>query len=389
MNHVSLPTFSNKSIPHIEPGLDLTMLPADVMPNIFNRLSATDFLRLVYTTKKVYFLAQPYLRDLATRKLDAFEPESLDASIRRLAPLFRTGCLHISGEAWLDLLKKAGNAGIDRELIETLVFSFAPDDTKLPTLPILQETAPVAYPFMYPWDTDHLALNRESAMRTICENGLAEMIGVEMQNTDCAATTRQLSLRPGWKGLVKIFGQLDICDQIKSLASIRVGPSSGENILLAFKKLSAPHLAALVAADNFIFSPDDFREEEIDCYYNALANVCTLPPAPGKDSFLLSLCKKNSFSWFPGFLPWRENWRGPCNLMFRLLAIEARKDKPADIEAWSNSVKDKALISFITQKELNHFVKKLNNRMDHGMRLELAVSEWIDENREPGKCVIS
>jgi hypothetical protein len=74
--------------------------------------------------------------------------------------------------------------------------------------------------------------------------------------------------------------------------------------------------------------------------------------------------------------------------MFRLLAYEARKDQTADIEAWSNPAKDKVLKKFITQKELNHFVKKLNSRMDREMPLELAVSKWIDENQEPGKCVI-
>jgi hypothetical protein len=75
--------------------------------------------------------------------------------------------------------------------------------------------------------------------------------------------------------------------------------------------------------------------------------------------------------------------------MFRLIAIEARKDKPADMEAWSNPVADKALKMFITRKELTHFVKKLDARMDQDMRLEDAVSMWIDENRNAGSCVIS
>ena len=175
MNHVSLITSSNKLIPDIELDLDLTTLPGDVMPNIFNRLPATDFLGLACTSKKVNCLVQPCLRDLATHKLDAFEPEALDASIYRFAPLFRTGCLHISDEAWLDMLKKAEDAGIDRELIETLLFSFSADDTKLPKLPTLprpQETAAFATPSMYPLAQDHSARNRKSAMRTIFFEGV-------------------------------------------------------------------------------------------------------------------------------------------------------------------------------------------------------------------------
>lgn len=392
MNHVSLTTSSTKPIRHIEPDLSLTTLPADVMPNIFNRLSpATDFFGLACTSKEVHCLVQPWLRDQAIHILDTFNPEFLERSINRLTPLFRTGCLHIFDQAWLDMLTRARDKAIDRELIETLLVSFAADDTKLPKLPTMpkpQEIAAVAYPHPYPLEEDHSAWNRTFATKVIVEAGISEMMEADRYVTDPTLKTRQVSKRPGWERLVEIFMQIDICDQIKLLLRVQVREFDNANILLAFEELVAAHLTTLIATDCFIFPPDDFRAEEIDRYYNVLADVYTLAPSQGENSFFHSLSKKNSFSWFPDFLHWKENWRGPCNLMFRLLAYEARKDQTADIEAWSNPAKDKVLKKFITHKELNHFVKKTNSRMDRGMRLELAVSKWIDENQDPGKCVI-
>jgi hypothetical protein len=71
--------------------------------------------------------------------------------------------------------------------------------------------------------------------------------------------------------LVEIFKKIDIRDQIKLLLKVQVREFDNANILLAFKELVAAHLATLIAADCFIFPPDDFRAEEIDRYYNVLA----------------------------------------------------------------------------------------------------------------------
>ena len=142
-----------------------------------------------------------------------------------------------------------------------------------------------------------------------------------------------------------------------------------------------------MTADAYVFSPDDFRHDEIDRYYNTLADVYPLGPSQDEKSDLLSLRKK-SFLWFSSFLSWKQNWRRPCNRIFRLLADETHGNRTVEKAAPSTSVKDNVVSTFPTSEELNHFVKKLNVRMGRGIRLDAAVSTWLDENHS-GKCVIS
>jgi hypothetical protein len=86
--------------------------------------------------------------------------------------------------------------------------------------------------------------------------------------------------------------------------------------------------------------------------------------------------------------PWRQDRRGNCNFLFRL-AYEIRTNLSGNLKTLSNAVRVQIESGFLTTADLKDFTMKLTVRIDRGMLMEDAVSIWIDENLDPGSCVIS
>lgn len=118
-----------------------------------------------------------------------------------------------------------------------------------------------------------------------------------------------------------------------------------------------------------------------------LADFYTYAPAVGERAGFVSMFSERQ-SNFPDYFPWKESTPGMCKFVFRLLAAEIRGNK-ARPDARSSVIESSALRRFITRKELDHFARNLNSRMDRGMTLENAVGKWLDDSRADGKCAIS
>lgn len=394
MNPTSSAPSLKSAAAQIQEDSTLTALPQDVMPNIFERLPASNFFALACASKQVCRLVEPWLRSEAERKLGAFSPASLKNSIQNLAPLFRTGCHHISEVAWLKLLKAAADSGIDSDSIEMLLFAFATDDTKvskLPTLPKFRTLSEFMRPYGTPgfWTVDMEPQTKNiDQMANIFILSVEEMIKAERSRGGLAEKTRQLSDRRGWKILTRIFSEFDSVRQKGLLLQVKPFKSDSAAIHLAFDELVAAHLTSLNRLPWFVFYPADFPYGEIENYSNMLADVYSLTPPQGGTSYLLSLCK-DGLRHFRANIPWRRHSCGLAKLMFRVLAYEIRRNRTLGLADHADDLQSVIVKSFITPKELNHFTSELNSRMDRGMRLETAVDQWMDEMTNPGECVIS
>jgi hypothetical protein len=391
MNPSSTATLSKNTVLWMQDNYTLTTLPEDISPQIFGRLPVSSFFSLACTSKQAYCLVEPRLRCEAETRLGKFSPALLKESVQVLAPLLRTGFHHISEDAWRQLFEAAANKEIGGDLMEMLLFSFAADDEMLEKLPLFEKLSGYmrhhqkfigrnAYKEWPKYIVDaeqfYFSISRE------------EMIKAERLGCVLVGKRRQLSDRRGWKISTRIFSQFDVALQQKLLLQLKPADKNNVHINLAFEKLVVVHLASMKSFPPFIFWPNASRQGEIESYSDMLADVYSLTSPQTETSYLIALCKNGLYS-LPANVSWRKLMHGPAKLLFRLLAYEIRNSQAPDPTGRVNNLQSRFVKSFITPAELDHFSREINACRGRGVALETAVDEWMNENHEPEKCVIS
>ena len=368
----------------------LTSMLPDVLPNIFSRLPVSDLLTFSRLNKEARQASETLLMPKAIGLFDNFNVDEYQDSLERLAAFFRNGCAGISDENWLALLNKTAAQGIDRELFEVLLFAFAADDIALPAIPALPKlhqkpSVQTSYGEVIP--DRGFESRRSAARKLIFQIGAREMFDVARCNNDPTANKRSVVERRGWTKLTAVFKECVTAAQVWLLSTIQPSVFDAPEIHLAFEELVIAHIAKLAKDRDFVFPPDDYSRNQLDGYYTVLADFYTYAPAVGERACFVSMFSERQ-SNFPDYFPWKESTPGTCKFVFRLLAAEIRENK-ARPEARSSVIESSALRRFITRKELDHFARNLNSRMDRGMTLENAVGKWLDDSRADGKCAIS
>jgi hypothetical protein len=391
MDKASSATFSGNTVHQIEDEGPLTTLPGDIYPQIFERVPVSSFFSLICTSKQAYCWVESRLGCVADTKLDTFSPATLKKSVKQRAPLLRHGTYHISEGAWEKLCRAAANNAINGDILEMLLFSFAAEDDVLEKLPLFPKLAGFLRLYLpqrlmnknndiEKMDTDRIA--------EICILSVKAMIKAERLRCDLAGKIRQLSDRRGWKIATRIFSEFNVPRQKELLLQLKPDKSASANIHHAFEKLVVVHLAAMKSFPSFLFWPNPSLPGEIKSYSDMLADVYSLPSPQSETSYLMALCKNEGLRLSANvsrsmLLP------EPCKLLFRLLASEIRKNQTPGPTGRANDLQSCVVKSFITPKELEHFSRRINSRMDQGVRLEIAVDEWMNEIPELEKCVIS
>lgn len=377
---------------HSAETITLTSLIPDVLPNIFSRLPVSDLLNFGRLNKEARQTCATLLIPEAIRLFDDFNVDDCQNSLARLGAFFRNGCANITDQNWQALLNKTAANGIDHQLLEVLLFACTPENIVAPTIPALLKLQEEPSTEDSPWDsfTDpEYDSCRYAARESVFQISAMEMFEVARCNNNPTTSSRSIVERRGWTKLTALFEECNTDSQVRILSCIQPRNDDASAIHLAFEELVIAHIRRLEEDRGFVFGPENYLKECVDAYHTVLADFYALAPAAGERACFLSIFSKSP-SNFPYFLHWKKSTRGTSTFAFRLLAAEIRGNKSNKLQSRAQSfdIEKLALPTFISRKDLDHFAKKLNARMDRGMTLEHAVSKWLDDSAA-GKCAVS
>jgi hypothetical protein len=383
MDRTSSGTATVGSVATLRDTSDPVMLPNDVLPNIFSRLPAPELFALASVSREIQTLTQPLLGDAADSELRACSPLDLQKSLQHLAALLHVAGHHISDQAWTDFLQGVEAICIDPRLVNFLLLSLARDDAALRKR---ADVVALANSTM-----SHREINGPETARLICAAGMKQLMSMERLGRVGNAMPNQLSHRRGWKQLAHLFRLFTPKNQVDVLLQLKARNSDGANIRAAFDELLATHVAGLVESGRFMLLHRSLAGEPAkrSAYFGILSDAYTMAASPDQLTYFQQACQQTMQPTGIASEPWRRSGRENCNFLFRALAYEIRTNLTENLKTYSFAIRRELQLFFLTGAEVNDFTKKLNVRMDQGMPLEDAVSLWIDENRNPGSCVIS
>jgi hypothetical protein len=381
MDRTSSIGFSQNAIQSLEHDSTPVTLPRDVLPNIFSRLPVSDLFAWASVNKQVQHSMQALLAEAAAQELRALCLDKPGDVVERLSVLLRRGGHHVSNEDWTNFLR--GFPFIGQLLFVALLETLARPEAAIRRHP---DTIESAHHRVHPgkfYDLKFATLHYAAVIK--------QLMRVERMGSIDNAKPVQPSTRHDWKQLFDIFRIFSPSAQIELLLHVKPREMDGENSGLAFDELVAIHL-------DFLAKPDSFADTnrllwqgppaKRAAYFDILSNAYKMARAPDQPTYFQEICLSKTYVGLAP-KPWREDTPEHCRFVLRLLAYETRTNLVRNPKTFTHAIKSQVEGSFLSWLELIDFNKTVNVRIAQGMRLEVAVNMWIDENRNAGSCVIS
>ena len=372
-------------------------LPDDILPIIFSKLPGQDVRLLPLLSSRFQRLSEPAIQAMAASMLHAALPLTTPADWEKLSRVLKMHAHHITLDNWKGFLGAVADAGGSTVLVQLLLLApsvgagdadivrftgdmpLQLDQQDLPFLKELNATRRIG-------NSSSIQVVSNTAGNQLAQkmiaSGLAHQFRFEGKRGNSSAGDQAPSCMPaGRTTLAAALEQLTPLEFAGALWHAGAWDQRDAGINAWIRGMVGAHLKKCAGSQ-------EIAKLNLRCYisdperkapwFEMLAATGELGPAPGARPYLGTL-----FSQFFEYAT-RDNpaipWREQVPAFARCALIAMASETPAGKGEFSFS-KTLVKCGFITRKEAQDFVRKLEKRDPGSMPLAAAVRRWMEDRR--------